>query len=109
MTAARCVSLSGLAITALSLFACAGPDPAPGEAEGAGRGSASAAEDDALYFPPDGGTWETVTPAAAGWDPARLDAALALAADRASTGVVILHRGRIMAERHWTLDDPSPA
>ncbi len=109
MTAGRCVSLSGLAITALSLFACAGPDPAPGEAEGAGRGSASAAEDDALYFPPDGGTWETVTPAAAGWDPARLDAALALAADRASTGVVILHRGRIMAERHWTLDDPSPA
>ncbi len=109
MTAARCVSLPGLAIAALSLLACAGPDPATGEAEGAGRGSASAAADGALYFPPAGGTWETVTPAAAGWDPARLEAALALAADRASTGVVILHRGRIMAERHWTLDDPSPA
>ena len=109
MAAARRVFVVGAAIGALSLLACAGPDPATGGAEGAGRGSATAAGDGALYFPPAGGTWETVPPAAAGWDPARLEAALALAADRASTGVVILHRGRILAERHWTLDDPSPA
>ena len=110
MTAARRISRAAAAIAALSLLACAGPERTATEgAEAPGLGSAAAAEDGALYFPPAHGPWETVAPAAVGWDPARLDAALALAADRASTGVVVLHRGRILAERHWTLDDPSPA
>ena len=110
MAAARRVSGAGVAIAAVSLFACGGSAPPAAERADAARPAAADAEGvGALYFPPADGTWETVAPAAAGWDPARLDAALALAEDRASTGVVILYRGRIMAERHWMPDDPSPA
>ena len=111
MAAARRVSGDrGAAIAAVSLFACGGSAPPAAERADAARPAAADAEGvGALYFPPADGTWETVAPAAAGWDPARLDAALALAEDRASTGVVILYRGRIMAERHWMPDDPSPA
>lgn len=110
MAAARRFSVTGgAAIAALSLAACAGPDAPAGEpgADRAESRPSNALEDGGLYFPPASGAWETVAPAAAGWDPARLEAALALAGDRSSTGVVILHRGRIMAERHWTLDEPS--
>ena len=39
-----------------------------------------------------------------GWDEAKLNAALDLAGERASTGVVVLHHGRIMAERYWELE-----
>ena len=110
MATGRRVSRNGAAIAALSLLACAGPERPAGEgATSTGPAAATAPEDGPLYFPPATGTWATVAPAVAGWDPARLDAALALAADRSSTGVVILHRGRILAERHWTLEDPSPA
>ena len=60
-----------------------------------------------LYFPPANGKWETVTPAQAGWDAKALDAALAYAGEQRSSGVVVLHRGRILAERYWELP-PSP-
>ena len=60
-----------------------------------------------LYFPPDAGPWERVSPASVGWDATDLDAALDVAGERASTGVVVLHHGRIMAERYWELDQPS--
>ena len=78
-------------------------------AERAGEISSAStpATDRPLYFPPIDEPWETVDPAEAGWDAERLEAALALAGKRNSTGVVILHRGRILAERHWTLDSPS--
>ncbi len=59
------------------------------------------AQQDALYFPPTNGDWETVAPASVGWDAGALDAALAVAGERDSTGVVVLHNGRIMAERYW--------
>lgn len=58
-----------------------------------------------LYFPPADGQWETVDPAAVGWDPARLAAALELAGPRQSSGVLILHGGRILAERYWSMAD----
>jgi CubicO group peptidase (beta-lactamase class C family) len=54
-----------------------------------------------LYFPPAGSSWETVDPRSVGWRPDALDAALAEARAQASTGVVILHHGRILAERYW--------
>ena len=60
-----------------------------------------------LYFPPATGKWKTVTPAQAGWDAKALDAALTYAGEQRSSGVVILHRGRILAERYWELP-PSP-
>ena len=67
-------------------------------------GSASA---QSTYFPPDDGTWERVDPASVGWDAEGLSAALDVAGSRNSSGVLILHHGRIMAERYWQLDDPS--
>ncbi len=51
-----------------------------------------------LYFPAD--DWDTVEPGAVGWDPDKLAAAMDLAMSRKSSGVVILHRGRIMAEKY---------
>ena len=57
-----------------------------------------------LYFPPDDGHWERVAPAAGGWDEAKLDAALEVAGELSSSGMVILYQGRIMTERYWALD-----
>lgn len=62
-----------------------------------------AQHDSALYFPSHS-EWEAVDPEAVGWDSKALDAALQLAGRRQSSGVVILHRGRIMAERYWNTD-----
>ena len=109
MSRTRVVIATGAAIGVCLPLACAGPEPEvppPNPAvESASTGQPESGP--ALYFPPSGGPWETVDPAAAGWDAGQLDAALSLAGERRSTGVVILHRGRIMAERHWTLDAPS--
>ena len=106
MSTARVVLLIGATVQASFLFTCTGPQAAQSRAPSEASVLA-ATEDPPLYFPPADGPWETVDPAEAGWDAERLDAALALAGERDSTGVVILHRGRILAERHWTLDSPS--
>ena len=63
---------------------------------------AAAAE---FYFPPATGAWESVTPFAVGWDEVRLSAALDIAGERNSSGVVMLHNGRILAERYWELPE----
>ena len=56
----------------------------------------------ARFSPPAGsGDWERVAPAAVGWDEDRLAAALAFAGQKHSSGMVILHGGRIMAEEYW--------
>ena len=60
-----------------------------------------------IYFPPDNGIWERVDPASVGWDAAGLSAALDVAGSRKSSGVLILHQGRILAERYWQVDNPS--
>jgi CubicO group peptidase (beta-lactamase class C family) len=54
-----------------------------------------------LYFPPAAGEWETMDAAAVGWDTAALERALDYARSVKSSGVVVLHRGRIVAERYW--------
>ncbi len=55
-----------------------------------------------MYFPPlTTDAWETVSPAALGWDTVALNNALTFAGQQKSTGVVILWRGRIAAERYW--------
>lgn len=64
--------------------------------------TASAAE--ATYFPESDSDWQTVEPASVGWDARKLGDALDIAGQRKSSAVVILHRGRILAERYW--DDP---
>ena len=65
---------------------------------------ASAAE---LYFPGLETEWETVDPADLGWDADLLAQALDVAGERQSSGVLILHNGRIMAERYWQDPDSS--
>lgn len=54
------------------------------------------------YFPPTvGATWETVRPSEAGFDSVGLAAALDWAGTQQSTAVVVLWRGRLVAERYW--------
>jgi CubicO group peptidase (beta-lactamase class C family) len=45
--------------------------------------------------------WETVSPAAVGWDTTALRVALDWAGTQRSTAVIVLWRGRIAAERYW--------
>ena len=69
--------------------------------------------DASLYFPPPGSTadWQTIDPAEAGFDPAKLDAVLEYARQQKSSGLAILYRGRIVVERYWNPDqtDTVPA
>jgi CubicO group peptidase (beta-lactamase class C family) len=69
-------------------------------------GIGSAETPDGLYSPPSEGTWERVATAEVGWNTQALEETLAFAGNHNSSGVVILHRGRILAERQWELDDP---
>ena len=59
-----------------------------------------------LYFPPDSGEWERIDPASAGWDLEALEAVLEYAGQQRSSGVVILLKGRILAERYWEVEMP---
>src|SRR3954451_746703 len=66
----------------------------------------SMAEGD-LYFPPvDSDEWEGVGAASVGWDAARLAETVDLLGARDSVGVVVLHNGRLVAERYWQGADP---
>ena len=60
-----------------------------------------------LYFPDSNSDWETVAPNKVGWNQDLLNEALKLAGERKSSGVLILHNGRIMAERYWSEPDTS--
>ena len=60
-------------------------------------------EDAGLYFPPEKGEWEKIDPAKSGWDAVKLQDALDFAGENKSSGVVVLHRGRILAEQYWPL------
>jgi CubicO group peptidase (beta-lactamase class C family) len=56
----------------------------------------------ALYFPPTAGSaWDTIAGARLGYDTAALTAALNWAGTQRSTAVLVLWRGRIVAERYW--------
>ncbi|WP_310571349.1 serine hydrolase domain-containing protein [Gemmatimonas sp.] len=57
----------------------------------------------APYFPPTTGvSWDTIAGARLGYDVAALTAALDWAGTQRSTAVVVLWRGRIVAERYWS-------
>jgi len=58
------------------------------------------------YFPT-ADKWETLDPASTGWDEAALNTAVDFAMSRNSSGVVILHRGRILAERFQKVSSDS--
>ena len=59
-----------------------------------------------LYFPLDNESWEPIAPGSVGWNESKLSAALQVAGDRSSSGMLILHKGRILAERYWELEKP---
>ncbi|TQF16657.1 serine hydrolase [Myxococcus llanfairpwllgwyngyllgogerychwyrndrobwllllantysiliogogogochensis] len=54
-----------------------------------------------LVFPTDDASWPTVSPASAGWDVAKLNAALDFAGSRDTRAIVILQDGKLLAERYW--------
>ncbi len=56
-----------------------------------------------LYFPPSGEKWERIDPRRAGWDPAKLKTALTFAGQNNSSAVVLVYRGRLLAEQYWQL------
>ncbi len=89
----RCRSFNGLAaLTAISLV---------------GMLATVRAEETGLYFPPQDAqaAWEATRPADAKFDRAKIDEALEFARRQRSSGLVILYRGRILAEGNWNPDD----
>ena len=58
------------------------------------------------YFPPAKGEWKQVDAASIGWDREKLNQLLAYAAENKSSAVVILHQGRLLAEKYWHVDHP---
>ncbi len=63
--------------------------------------SSAYAAEDSLYFPPIGNDWARVDPASLDWDVAALEHALNFARERKSSAVIVLHSGRIAAEKYW--------
>jgi CubicO group peptidase (beta-lactamase class C family) len=64
----------------------------------------SPAADSKLHFPPLGKDWKRVSPREAGIDADKLEAALDYAGNNKSSGVVVLWKGRLLAEKYWPLD-----
>jgi len=58
-------------------------------------------DETALYFPPAGEQWKRIDPARAGWDPKKLKSALSFAGKNNSSAVVLIYRGRLLAEQYW--------
>ncbi len=55
-----------------------------------------------MYFPPIGSdTWETVSAQSLGWDVTKLNEAIDYAGTKNTYGLIILYKGRIVAEKYW--------
>lgn len=55
-----------------------------------------------MYFPPVGSDeWETVSPVELGWDTASFYDAIRYARDNRSYNLLIIHKGKIVAEEYW--------
>jgi CubicO group peptidase (beta-lactamase class C family) len=65
--------------------------------------TAAAADKGSLYFPPKKGKWQSISPEKAGWDGEKLKEVLDYAKNKNSSSLVILHKGRILAEGHWAV------
>ena len=55
-----------------------------------------------LYFPDN--NWQKISPSSIGWDEKLLDEALSYAKHKNSSSIVILYRGRLLAEKNWEVD-----
>ncbi len=60
------------------------------------------------YVPQVQGSWETTSPADAGFDAAKLDEAVAYARAQRSSSFVVLHRGRVVVDETWDVADAPP-
>ncbi len=77
------------------------PGGTPGTG-GTGGGGTSDPRQLPMYFPPrTSDEWSTVSAAGLGWDTTALRSALDWAGTQKSTAVVVLWRGRVVAERYW--------
>ncbi len=54
------------------------------------------------YFPEE--NWQSITPAAAGWDAQALEAVLGFAQERSSSSLLVVVAGKLLAEGHWSVD-----
>jgi CubicO group peptidase (beta-lactamase class C family) len=88
-----------LGIGALTALLVTGGCSAP--ADGPTTPAATPVASLTTFFPTRTGPWETIQPAAIGWDTTALRSALDWAGTQRSTAVVVLWRGRIVAERYW--------
>ena len=61
-----------------------------------------------MFFPSANKDWEKVDPKAAGFDTKGLEEALNYAGEHNTTGIVILYKGRILAERYWDFKKIDP-
>jgi hypothetical protein len=61
-----------------------------------------------IYFPSQS-SWDQATSESAHWSEPALEAAVQLAGEYHSSGVVFLHQGRIVAEHYWPLDEATVA
>jgi CubicO group peptidase (beta-lactamase class C family) len=84
----------GSAALYLALAACGAGGQGPSE-------PSPVAPSDAYVPPGAGSAWETVSPRTAGLDSAAFVAAIDWAGTQKSTAVIVLWRGRIVAERYW--------
>lgn len=60
------------------------------------------------YLPDSDMAWATLSPEQAGWDATALDNALRFAGEHASSAVVVLYQGRILAEKYWQVSARAP-
>lgn len=96
----RFIYLFALLLSSL-LISCDEEGEGPG-----GEETPEQAENSEMYFPPVGSDeWETVTPAEIGWDTANFNEAIRFARDNRSANLMIIHKGRIVAEEYWRQSD----
>jgi CubicO group peptidase (beta-lactamase class C family) len=70
----------------------------------AGEVRSGALSNAGLYFPPAKGQWESVTAESLGWNPEKIEEAFTFAKKERSSGLVILHAGRMVKERYWIIN-----
>jgi len=96
----RFLSLPMVIALVIQLGACA----AQNESE-----VAKPAPQSSVYFPPVNGPWDSAGADTEGWDIIALEELFDFARTHNSSGLVIIKNGRILAQRHWALENPPVA
>lgn len=56
-----------------------------------------------LFFPKKGIEWEQVDPESVGWDATKLESLTQHAGEQNSSSLLVLHYGKILAEKNWQI------